>query len=97
VQKIGVGQVVHDQVADFRLHFEEQHLVVDDMRVPQLTNVHEVILQEQDVLPVQMQYLHCVQLLLVLGIALLYDSVGALSDFFAYIVLVLEQRRVFLG
>lgn len=47
--------------------------------------------------PVQMQYLNCVQLLVILGITLFHDSVGALSNLFAYIILVLEERGVFLG
>ncbi len=50
--EVGVGEVVHDEVTLLAVHLEEEGLVADDVGVLQLLDVDEVLLQEDDVFPV---------------------------------------------
>lgn len=59
VQQIWKWHVIHDQMALFFVHFEEEGVVGDDVAVVQMLYVREVALQEKDVLAVQTDALHC--------------------------------------
>jgi hypothetical protein len=89
--EIGMGKVVHDEVAGFGLFLKEQGFVADDVWVAQLPHVQEVLSQEDDVLSVHLQRLHCVGLVGVFAAALPDYPVGALSDLLSYLILVHEQ------
>jgi hypothetical protein len=53
VQQIGEGDVIHDEVALFLVHLQEEGLVFDDVFVVEMLDIREISLQEEDVLPVQ--------------------------------------------
>ena len=62
VQQIWKWHIIHNEVALFLVHFEEEGMVGDDVAVVEMLYVCEVALQEEDVLAVQTDALHCEQL-----------------------------------
>lgn len=66
------------------------------MRMFQLFDVDEVLLQEENVLAIQSKCFHSVKFMGLFAIALLYDSMCALPDLVSHLVLVVEERPVFI-
>jgi hypothetical protein len=93
VEQVGEGHVVHDEVALFLGHFEEERVVGDDVLVMQVFYVGEVALQEEDVLPIQPDRLYRKDLLGVSEAALLHYPVGALPNLLPNHVLLQQQRK----
>jgi hypothetical protein len=61
-----------------------------------LLDIDEVLLQEENMLAIQAKCFHSVKFMGLFAIALLYDSMCALSDLVSNLVLVVEERSVFI-
>jgi hypothetical protein len=94
-EKVGEGQVVHDQVALLRLHLEEQCVVGDDVTMLKVFDVCEVLLQKQDMLSVEAHCFYRSQFPSFPTEALLHHPVGALPDLVAHDVPVREDGAGF--
>lgn len=79
-----------------RLNLEKKHFIIDDVRVTQLLDVHEIVFEKENVLPIQVQHLHCKQLFPLFAIAFFHYSMRTFSNLLSHVILILEERGVFL-
>lgn len=58
MEQVRKRDIIHDEVALFLVHFEEECVVLYDISVVEMLDVCEIALQEEDVLAVQTNALH---------------------------------------
>lgn len=78
--QLGVGQVLHDEVAEALLGVEVERLVLDDVFVLELLDIEEVGFNRSIMLVLHVQYLHREHLPALFVHALADDAVCALPD-----------------
>lgn len=96
MQQVREWDVIHDEVALFLVHFQEEGVILDDVSVVKMLDVCEIAFQEEDVLAVQTNAFHCIQFPTLLQVAFLHNTMCTLSDLFAHYVLLLENRACLL-
>ena len=90
MEEIGEGQKFHDEIAGLGLHLEKECPVPDDLLVSQCLDVREVLLQKEDVLPVQSDRLDRIPLTRLFFSTMPNHSMRPLSNLLPDGILILE-------
>ena len=87
MKEIGKGYIIHDEMALFLIHFQEEGMVGDDVAVVQVFDIGEVALEEEDVLTIQSDRFHCEGLETVPVLTFFNDTMSTLTDLLTQLVL----------
>lgn len=92
MQQVGKGQVLHDEMTGLLSHLKEERVIANHMLMLECLDIRKILLQEEDMFPIQRDGLDREPLPRTLLSAMSHHPVGTLAYLISQRVLVLKER-----